>query len=122
VKRWIRASMPGPACLVQKPMVFAQEARHLRRRGTSMCLAIHSYRFMPLGPRGARWITIMRPPFRAADMSNEKNSARSAGPAMRGSAAFFGVTLLVAPDLLRKEGGKRACSRVGLNWARNIEP
>ena len=35
MKRWIRASMPGPACLVQKPMVFAQEARHLRRRGTS---------------------------------------------------------------------------------------
>jgi hypothetical protein len=31
--------MPGPACLVQKPMVFAQEARHLRRRGTSLCLA-----------------------------------------------------------------------------------
>ena len=49
MKRWIRASMPGPACLVQKPMVFAQEARHLRRRGTSLCLAIHSYRFMARG-------------------------------------------------------------------------
>ena len=24
--------VPGPACLVQKPAVFAQEARHLRRR------------------------------------------------------------------------------------------
>jgi xanthine/CO dehydrogenase XdhC/CoxF family maturation factor len=30
-------------------MVFAQEARHLRRRGTSLCLAIHSYRFMARG-------------------------------------------------------------------------
>jgi hypothetical protein len=35
MKRWIRASLPGPACLEQKPVVFAQEARHLRRRGTS---------------------------------------------------------------------------------------
>jgi hypothetical protein len=26
---------------VQKPLVFAQEARHLRRRGTSMCLDTH---------------------------------------------------------------------------------
>src|ERR1700722_19570898 len=41
--------VPGPACLEQKPMVFAQEARHLRRRGTSLCLAIHSYRFMARG-------------------------------------------------------------------------
>ena len=49
MKRWIRASLSGPACLVQKPMVFAQEARHLRRRGTSVCLAIHSYRFMARG-------------------------------------------------------------------------
>jgi len=40
MKRWIRAFMPGPACLEQKPMVFAQEARHLRRRGTS-CAWIH---------------------------------------------------------------------------------
>jgi hypothetical protein len=34
---------------VQKPMVFAQEARHLRRRSTFLCLAIHSYRFMARG-------------------------------------------------------------------------
>jgi len=39
MKRWIRAPTPGPACLVQKRRFFAQEARHLRRRGTSMCLA-----------------------------------------------------------------------------------
>ena len=30
--------VPGPACLVQKALLFAQEARHLRRRGTSLCL------------------------------------------------------------------------------------
>jgi len=51
-------------------------------------------------------------------------AARELGmnPAMRGSAAFFGVTRLVGPDLLRKKPGKRGRSRARLNWARNIEP
>ena len=71
MKRWIRAlrtqpraHIPGlslagqpvrhdvshpcrPSVPRAKTKVFAQEARHLRRRGTSMCLAIHSYHFMP---------------------------------------------------------------------------
>src|SRR5579863_113276 len=46
------APMPGPACLVQKPMVFAQEARHLRRRGTSCA-----------------WRTTMPIPFSVLDLS-----------------------------------------------------
>ena len=45
----MRRTLPGPACLVQKTGFFAQEARHLRRRGTSLCLTIHSYRFMAQG-------------------------------------------------------------------------
>jgi hypothetical protein len=38
--------LPGPACLEQKPVVFAQEARHLRRRGTSLCLDARISRVM----------------------------------------------------------------------------
>ena len=55
--------VPGPACLEQKPEVFAQEARHLRRRGTSLCLAIHSYRFMARS-RAERDGRLVRPPDR----------------------------------------------------------
>lgn len=48
-------------------------------------------------------------------------AARELGmnPAMKGSAAFFGVTILVQPNLLHKERGKKARSRVSLNWARH---
>jgi hypothetical protein len=40
-------------------------------------------------------------------------------PAMRGSAAFFGVTLLVQPNFLAKKRGKATRSRLGHKSARN---
>lgn len=40
-------------------------------------------------------------------------------PAMRGSAALFGVKQLVWPDALRKDRGRTSRSRVRLNWARH---
>jgi hypothetical protein len=48
-------------------------------------------------------------------------AARELGmnPAMKGSAALFGVTILVQPNLLRKDRGKKARSRVSLKWARH---
>jgi hypothetical protein len=41
-------------------------------------------------------------------------------PAMKGSSAFFGVTVLVAPEFMRNERGRKARSRVRLNWARHL--
>jgi hypothetical protein len=48
-------------------------------------------------------------------------AARELGmnPAMKGSAALFGVTILVQPNLLGKDRGKKARSRVSLNWTRH---
>jgi len=47
-------------------------------------------------------------------------AARELGmnPAMKGSAAFFGVKLLVRPNALRRDRGRTSRSRVSLNWAR----
>jgi hypothetical protein len=47
-------------------------------------------------------------------------AARELGmnPAMKGSAAFFGVTLLVQPNFLRNDRDKKARSRVSLNRER----
>src|SRR3569833_565651 len=50
IKRWIRASLPGPAWHRAKSVVFAQCLRHLRRRGTPLCLHLsHEIVEVPFG-------------------------------------------------------------------------
>jgi hypothetical protein len=69
LKRWIRASCPAQREIGQKawflPGRAASISRHLRRRGTSLCLDTWSCRFMARGrrhPKGGK-LALLSAPF-----------------------------------------------------------
>ena len=49
MKRWIRSSLPGPACLVQKPKGFCTGGPPPAAAGHVPVPGYHTYRFMARG-------------------------------------------------------------------------
>src|SRR5581483_11440809 len=76
VKRWIGASMPRPACLVQKPKRFCTGGPPPAAAGHILCLAIRACRFIPRG-RATRDGQLIWPP--APGASIEAGRARPPG-------------------------------------------
>src|SRR5579859_7929686 len=81
--------LPVPACLVQKPRVFAQEARHLRRRGTSLCLDTHMKRLETdmthKGDSAATALAALADPTRRKLFERLRSGPRAVGELARGT-------------------------------------
>jgi K+-transporting ATPase KdpF subunit len=76
--RWIRAPA-RPSAVASKSAVFARDLRHLRRRGTSLCLCCVSGFFLTARSRPARYLG--RPFCRATEVERgHRLHSRHSGP------------------------------------------